>query len=52
MTSAYNTSLEYLRMHVNLVILVQICDELSRGQAGFPRILNQNGQNDLESQGQ
>ena len=33
----------------NLVILAQICDELSCGQAKFPRILNQNGQNDLES---
>ena len=36
----------------NLVILAQICDELSRGQAEFPRILSQNGQNDLEGQGQ
>ena len=34
----------------NLVILVQIYDELSRGQAEFPRILNQNGQNDLQGQ--
>ena len=32
----------------NLVILVQICDELSCGQTEFPRILSQNGQNDLE----
>ena len=42
-------------MHIfgaNLVILAQICDELSQGQAEFPRILSQNGQNDLESQGQ
>ena len=36
----------------NWVILVQIYDELSRGQAKFPRILSQNGQNDLEGQGQ
>ena len=35
----------------NLVILAQICDELC-GQAKFPRILSQNGQNDLEGQGQ
>ena len=37
---------------LNLVILAQIYDELSRGQAEFPRILRQNGQNDLEDQGQ
>ena len=37
---------------INLVILAQIYDELSRGQAKFPRILSQNGQNDLEGQGQ
>ena len=36
----------------NLVILAQICDELWRGQAKFPSILSQNGQNDLEGQGQ
>ena len=36
----------------NLVILAQICDKLSSGQAKFPRILSQNGQNDLEGQGQ
>ena len=36
----------------NLVILAPICDELSRGQAEFPRILSHNGQNDLEGQGQ
>ena len=36
----------------NLVILAQIYDELLRGQAKFPRILSQNGQNDLEGQGQ
>ena len=36
----------------NLVILAQIYDELLCGQAKFPRILSQNGQNDLEGQGQ
>ena len=36
----------------NLVIPAQICDELLRGQAKFPRILSQNGQNDLEGHGQ
>ena len=35
-----------------LVILAQICGELSCGQAEFPKILSQNGQNDLEGQGQ
>ena len=36
----------------NLVILAQIYDELSCKQAKFPIILSQNGQNDLEGQGQ
>ena len=36
----------------NLVILAQIYDKLSRGQTKFPRILSQNGQNDLEGEGQ
>ena len=36
----------------NLVILTQICGENSCGQAKFPGILSQRGQNDLESQGQ
>ena len=36
----------------NLVILAQICDELLRGQAECPKILSQNGQNDLEGQSQ
>ena len=36
----------------NLVILVQTLYELSRRQAEFPIILSQNGQNDLEGQGQ
>ena len=35
----------------NLVILAQIYDELWSGQAEFPGILSQNGQNDLEGQG-
>ena len=34
-----------------LVILAQIYDELSWGEAKFPRILSQNGKNDLEGQG-
>ena len=36
----------------NLVILGQIYEELSRGQAKINRILSQNGQNDLDGQGQ
>ena len=36
----------------NLVIVAQIYDELSLGQAKFPRILSQYGQNDLEGKGQ
>ena len=36
----------------NLVILTQICNELSRRQAKCLRILSQNGQNDLQDQGQ
>ena len=36
----------------NLVILAQICEELSRRKAKFPTILSQICQNDLESQGQ
>ena len=35
----------------NLVILDQICEELSGGQAKFPRILTQNGQNDIDGEG-
>ena len=34
----------------NLVILAQICDELSRWKAKFPKILSQNGQNYFEGQ--
>ena len=37
---------------VNLVNLTQICRELLRGQAEFPKIVSQNGQNDLEGQSQ
>ena len=36
----------------NLVILAQIYEELSRGQAEFSIILSQNSRNDLEGQGQ
>ena len=36
----------------NLVILAYIYDELLCGQAKFPRIVCQNGQNDLEGQNQ
>ena len=36
----------------NLTIVAQIYDELSHGQAKFPRILSQKGQNNLEGQGQ
>ena len=32
----------------NLVILAQVYDESSHGQAEFPRILSQNGQYDLK----
>ena len=34
------------------MILAQICDELLHEQSEFPRIQSQNGQNDLEGQGQ
>ena len=36
----------------NCVIPARICDELSHGQAEFPKIMSQNGQNDFEDQGQ
>ena len=42
----------YLSLDAYLVILAQICEELSNGQAKFPRILSQNGHTDLEGQGQ
>ena len=45
-------SIRWCMLSANLVILAQICDELSHGQAEFSRILSQNGQNDLEGQGQ
>ena len=51
MTSIFNTSWEYLRMHF-FVILAQICDQLWCGQVKLPRIQRQNGPNDLEDQGQ
>ena len=55
MPSIFNTSWEYpsipgCMFGANLVIVAQICDELSHGQAKFPRSLHQNGQNDLEGQ--
>ena len=34
----------------NLVIVAQIHYKVLRGQAKFPRILRQDGQNDIESQ--
>ena len=55
MTSILNTNCENPRMHIfgaNFVILAQIYDELSCGQARYPIIMSQNGQNDLEGQGQ
>ena len=51
MTSTFD-SIPGCMFHANLVILAQICDKLSHGQAGIPRILSKNGQNDLECQGQ
>ena len=36
----------------NLAIPAEICDDLLWGQAEYPRNLGQNGQNDLEGQGQ
>ena len=36
----------------NLVISAGVCGELFHGQAEFPRILSQNGQNDLEGRRQ
>ena len=40
----------YIVFGANLVILAQICDELSSGQVKFPKLLSQNGQYDLEDQ--
>ena len=48
MTSIFNTNRENPRMHV----WCKFGDELSCGQVEFPRILSQNGQNDLEGLGQ
>ena len=50
MTTIINT-IRYMN-GANLVIPAHISDLLSRGQAEFPRILGQNGQNCLEGQGQ
>ena len=56
MTSVFNTSWEYPRIHVCLaqilMIVAQIYDDFSHKQAKFPRILSLNGQNYLEGQGQ
>ena len=53
MTSIFNTSWGPECMFgANLVIVAQIYESLLHGQAAFPRILSQNGQNDLEGQGQ
>ena len=45
-------SIPWYMFGANLVILAHICDDLSRGQAKFPRILSQNAQNDLKGQSQ
>ena len=54
MTSICKTSWEHIRMHVwcTFGVVAQIYDEIPHGQAKFPRILSQNGQNDLEGKGQ
>ena len=51
MTPIFDTRQEYPMMHIwcNLVIPVK---SYFHGQAEFPRILSQNGQHDLENQGQ
>ena len=43
-------SIPWCMLGANLSILAQISDELLCGQAEFPTILCQNGQNDLEGQ--
>ena len=48
----YQLSIPECMFGANLVILAQLYDELLCGQAEFPRTLSQNGQNDLEGQGQ
>ena len=45
-------SIPWCMFGANLVIRAQICDDLSRDWSEFSRILSQNGQNDLEDQGQ
>ena len=54
MPPIFNTSCENPRMYIgaNLVILSQIHYKLLHKQVEIPRILSQNGQNDLEGQGQ
>ena len=53
MTFIFNTSWEYTRMHVwcKFSDLNLNCDELSCGQAEFPRAVSKNDQNDFEGQG-
>ena len=48
----FNTDKKYSMFGTNLVILAQICDQLSPRQVEFPKILSPNGQNDLEGLGQ
>ena len=45
-------SIPWCKFGAHLEILAQIYDELSRGQAKILRVLSQNGQNDIEGQGQ
>ena len=45
-------SIPWCMFGATMWILVQIYDELSHGQAKIPRILSENGQNDLKDQGQ
>ena len=54
MTPIFNTSWENPKMYfgANLVILNQIHCKLLHGKAKYPRILSQNGQNDLQRYGQ
>ena len=56
MMPIFNTSCENPKMHIWCKLgdssSSQIHYKLSRRQAKFPRILSQNGQNDLEGQGQ
>ena len=47
-----NANREYPRMHVWCKFPAQIYNELSRGQAKFPIIMSQNGQDYLKGQSQ